>query len=270
MFSVIARSSRNGGSGTIIITTTSTTAPAAARSACLPALLRNVFMRRCFSRRLGRRRRAARRRPGTAPRGSSGRSRRVACSARASGGSGTTATPCSRASSRMCSATRSWPLATTDRRERVGGVAQRDGVVRRVGDDDVGGRDRVHHARAGQLGGAAALQRLDLGGQLLLLVLVLDLLLVHPQLLLVLPALVGEVDDRRSRGRRPRHSGRCASTSVPEHRQQHGGGHADERGELVELRQQREQRDRADGDDLHDRLAALEQRVRAEDLLRAL
>ena len=44
MFSVIARSSRNGGSGMIIITTTSTTAPAAARSACLPALFRNVFM----------------------------------------------------------------------------------------------------------------------------------------------------------------------------------------------------------------------------------
>ena len=45
MFMVIARSSRNAGSGITIITTTSTTAPAASRSAWRPALFIRVFMR---------------------------------------------------------------------------------------------------------------------------------------------------------------------------------------------------------------------------------
>ena len=93
----------------------------------------------------------------------------------------------------MRSGERVLALGDDDRRGRVGLVLERDGEVRRVGDDDVGGRDGVHHAGAGELHGAALLRALDLAGQLLLLVLLLDLLLVHPQRLLELPALVEEV-----------------------------------------------------------------------------
>src|ERR671933_573567 len=71
-----------------------------------------------------------------------------------------------------------------------GVVLERNREMRRVRDNDVGGRDVGHHARAGRLDLAAADRALDLGGQLLSLALLLDLLLVHLQRLLVAVALV--------------------------------------------------------------------------------
>ena len=92
-------------------------------------------------------------------------------------------------------------------------VFQRDGVVGRVGDDHVCGGNGVHHARAGELHRPASLCRFDFGRKALLLELLLDLLLVHPQALLVpvaLPEVVGGRDrrDRRS-PRAARSSSRC-------------------------------------------------------------
>ena len=113
MFSVMKKSSSIGGSGMISIATIRTTPPAAARSACLPSLVRSVFMQRPSGRRRrGRRRRGAAPRRGTGPRGSDARLD-VAYSVRASGGSGTIMTPASLAASRILNARLSTPLATT-------------------------------------------------------------------------------------------------------------------------------------------------------------
>ncbi len=160
------------------------------------------------------------------------------------------------------------PLATTDRGGVVAVVLEGDREVGRVGHDDVGGRDRVHHAGAGELHRAAALGALDLGRELLLLVLLLDLLLVHLEVLLEAVLLVEEVGggDRQVGERAPLGDAQDQRAQV---RQQRLGGHADQRGHLVELGEEGERDDAADGADLEHALDRLGGRVHAEDVLGA-
>jgi hypothetical protein len=140
--------------------------------------------------------------------------------------------------------------------------------VRRVRDHDVGLGDGGHHASARRLH-LPALDRLaDLGRRGVLLLLVLDLLLVHPHLLLEAPLLVDDVGDR------DHEVGGCGALGdvehrVREHRYEVARRHAHERGELLELGQDREDRDGGHDQDLAHVLRALEQNVRAEQVLRA-
>ncbi len=134
-------------------------------------------------------------------------------------------------------------------------VAQRDGEVRGVGDDHGRARHVLHHAPhrhlALHLADAAAQLRVALA----LLVLVLDLLLAHPQVALVLRALEREVDrgqhrDRHQRGEHAAHGDRaCVLQRRPELDQVHRDdalelpvGHRDDRGQDQRDLQHRQQR----------------------------
>ena len=102
-----------------------------------------------------------------------------------------------------------------------------------------------------------------------LLRLVLDLLLVHLQVLLGLVLLVAEVEQRDHEVRRGA-ALRDAQDLVRERGQQRGGRHADERAELLQARLDGEVDDPADDDDLEQVLGRLDRGARAEEVLEAL
>ncbi len=100
----------------------------------------------------------------------------------------------------MRSASRSAPLATTrGARHRLVVVLERDRVVGRVHDDEVGLRHRRHHSPLGHLAHARADLALDLGVAVELLVLLLQLLVAHLQPLAVQALLQRHVDRWRRR-----------------------------------------------------------------------
>src|SRR5690606_17761547 len=93
---------------------------------------------------------------------------------------------------------------TLDRDARRAGdrriVAESDGIMRRVRDDDIGVQYRMVKARAaGHFAREVAAPATEFGTAFLLLVLVLDLLSAHLQLVVVVPALEEEVDPRQNR-----------------------------------------------------------------------
>ena len=116
---------------------------------------------------------------------------------------------CAAAISRIFSATRSWPLASTiGRAVLLAHIFQRDREVGRVGDDQRRARHRRHHPPPRPVARQRAQPRLDDRVAFRLLQLVLDLLLGHAQVLPPVEARPDEVDagDQRPSRRRWRSS----------------------------------------------------------------
>ena len=146
-------------------------------------------------------------------------------------------------------------------------VAQRDGEVGGVGDHHVGLGDGGHHPLAGRLRLAAAQRGFDLGGEAVLALLVLELLLGHAQLALGAPALPGVVD----RGDHEVGEGGVLGDfhpAMPHHEAEVAGGDADFGGERGEAGDDRERGDAGDDGDLGDGLERLEEDVGPEQVAR--
>src|ERR1700761_5702542 len=160
-------------------------------------------------------------------------------------------------------------LGDDDRRRPFAVVFEGDGEVGRVGDADVGAQHRVHHPAFRHLRRFAPDRPAQLGGDLALFVLALDLLFAHFQLFLVAVALPEEVGgaDQQVGGR-----GLPGDPARQAHQLRAEGGRLDagHRGELAHARQQRHRRDHADHGHLGDALEELHRGVRAEEVFRPL